>query len=99
MGLLGLHLFQVLRPTAVGAVCNLKRASIVSRSTFPTRVQRTSKREPGREREQTCALVDVGVGARNPISFVARIARACEGASGVGARRVGVAVIGPICRR
>ena len=34
-----------------------------------------------------------GAVAAGPV--VARIARACEGASGVGARRVGVAVVGP----
>ena len=56
-----------------------------------------SKREPGRGRGSTAAFVDVGAGC--PIPGVARVARACEGAVGVGARRVGVAVVGPICDR
>ena len=46
--------------------------------------------EPGRGRGRTCEIVDVG--AVMPIAGggeVARIARACEGAAGVGARRVG----------
>jgi hypothetical protein len=56
----------------------------------------TSKRELGRGR--TCGtFVDVGAGC--PIALVARVARACEGAGDVGARRVGVAVVGPICNR
>ena len=45
----------------------------------------------------TFAFVDVGAG--NPRAIVARVARACEGAVGVCARRVGVAVVGPIYDR
>jgi hypothetical protein len=56
-----------------------------------------SNREARRKQERTCALVDIGAGC--PIAGVARIARACEGASGVVAHRVGVAVVGPICAR
>ena len=37
--------------------------------------------------------------ARRPIAVVARVARACEAAGKVGARRVGVAVVGPIYDR
>ena len=57
----------------------------------------TSKRESGGGRGRTAAFVDVGAG--NPSAGVARVARACEGADGVGARRVDVAVVGPICER
>ena len=57
----------------------------------------TSKGEAGRGRGRTCALIDVGAG--HPIAGVARVARACEGADGVGARRVGVALVGPVCDR
>ena len=46
-------------------------------------------------RARTSALV--GVDAFNPSAGVARVARACEGTVGVGARRVRVAVVGPIC--
>ena len=57
----------------------------------------TAKREPGRGRCRTCALVDIGAG--HPSAREARVACACEGAVGVCARRVGVAVVGPICDR
>ena len=56
-----------------------------------------SKRELGRGLGRTCALVDVGAG--NTVTEEARVARACEGTVGVCARRVGVAVVGPICDR
>ena len=57
----------------------------------------TSKCEPGRGQGKTCALVDVGAG--HPSAREARVACACEGAVGICARRVGVAVVGPICDR
>ena len=57
----------------------------------------TSKCEPVCGQGKTCALVDVGAG--NTSAGEARVARACEGAVGVCARRVGVAVVGPICDR
>jgi len=55
------------------------------------------KGEPGRERGRTRAFVDVG--AVNPSAGVAYVASACEGAVGVEARRVGVAVVGFTCDR
>ena len=52
---------------------------------------------PGEGQGGTGALVDVGAG--NPSAREARVARACEGAVGVGARRVSVTVVGPNCDR
>ena len=54
-----------------------------------------SNEELGRGRGMTFAFVDVCAG--NPSAVVARVARAFEGAGKVGARRVRVAVVGPIC--
>ena len=62
----------------------------------------TSKREPGHGRGRTIAFVDVGAGgpvASSAIAGVARLALACEGTGGVGARRVVVAGEGPNCDR
>ena len=42
-------------------------------------------------------LVDVRAGGA--VALIASVARACKGADVVGARRVGVAVVGPICDR
>ena len=42
-------------------------------------------------------LVDVRAGGA--VALIASVARACKGADGVGAHRIGVAVVGPICDR
>ena len=60
-------------------------------------IRATPNREPVRGRGMTFAFVDVCAG--NPSAIVARVARACEAAGKVGARRVGVAVVGPIYDR
>ena len=62
-------------------------------------IRATSNREPGRGRGRGMTFAFVDVCAGNPSAGVARVARACEGSVGVGARRVGIAVVGPICNR